>query len=105
MLKQVILNLFINAQQAMSGGGELMIKTAGEKQNAVIQISDTGTGIPAEKLAHIFEPYHSFKPDGSGLGLATVKKIIDAHKGTISVDSALGKGTLFTIKLPLQIEG
>jgi len=105
MLKQVILNLFINAQQAMSGGGELMIKTAGEKQNAVIQISDTGTGITAEKLSCIFEPYHSFKPNGSGLGLATTKKIIDAHKGKISVDSALGKGTQFTIKLPLQTEG
>jgi len=105
MLKQVILNLFINAQQAMSGGGELMVKTAGEKQNAVIQISDTGTGIAAEKLSCIFEPYHSFKPNGSGLGLATTKKIIDAHKGKISVDSALGKGTQFTIKLPLQTEG
>jgi signal transduction histidine kinase len=104
MLKQVILNLFINAQQAMPGGGELMIKTAGEKQNAVIQISETGTGIDAEKLPRIFEPYHSFKLDGSGLGLATAKKIIDAHKGTISVDSALGKGTQFTIKLPLQVE-
>lgn len=105
MLKQVILNLLINAQQAMTGGGELMIRTAREKQNAVIQISDTGTGIAAEKLPHIFEPYHSFKPNGSGLGLATAKKIIDAHSGNISVDSALGKGTLFTIKLPLQAEG
>jgi signal transduction histidine kinase len=105
MLKQVILNLFINAQQAMNGCGELMIKTSEEKQNAVIQISDTGTGISAEKLPCIFEPYHSFKPDGSGLGLATAKKIIDAHKGVISVDSALGKGTQFTIKLPLQAEG
>jgi signal transduction histidine kinase len=105
MLKQVILNLFINAQQAMSGGGELMIKTAAEKQSAVIQISDTGTGIPVEKLSCIFEPYHSSRPNGSGLGLATAKKIIDAHKGRISVDSALGKGTQFTIKLPLQAEG
>jgi signal transduction histidine kinase len=101
MLKQVILNLFINAQQAMTGGGELMIRTAKEKQNAVIQISDTGSGIAAEKLAHIFEPYHSFKPNGSGLGLATAKKIIDVHHGDISVDSTVGTGTLFTIKLPL----
>jgi len=105
MLKQVLLNLFINAQQAMSGGGELMIRTAREKQNAVIQISDTGSGIAAEKLPRIFEPYHSFKPNGSGLGLATAKKIINAHNGTINIDSAIGKGTQFTIKLPLQTEG
>lgn len=104
MLKQVILNLFINAQQAMLGGGELMVRTAKEKQGAVVQISDTGTGITAEKLPHIFEPYHSFKPNGSGLGLATAKKIIDAHNGNISVDSAPSKGTLFTIKLPLLTE-
>jgi len=105
MLKQVILNLFINAQHAMSNGGELMIKTAEEKQNAVIQISDTGTGISTDKLQYIFEPYHSFKPNGSGLGLATAKKIIDAHNGAINVDSTLGKGTQFTIKLPLQNGG
>ena len=103
MLKQVILNLFINAQQAMIGSGELMIKTTADKNNAVIQISDTGTGITADKLAHIFEPFQTFKPQGSGLGLATAKKIIDAHQGSISVNSEPGKGTLFTIKIPLKI--
>jgi signal transduction histidine kinase len=102
MLKQVILNLFINAQQAMSGGGELLIRTDRRKKEAVIHISDTGCGIAQDKLSKIFEVYFSSRPQGSGLGLATAKKIVEMHKGTISVDSELGKGTSFTIKLPLQ---
>jgi len=102
MLKQVILNLFINAQQAMSNGGELLIRTNQQTNDAVIQISDTGSGITADKLPDIFDAYHSFRPQGSGLGLPTAKKIIEAHKGTIDVDSEPGKGTSFTIKLPLQ---
>ena len=102
MLKQVILNLFINAQQAMSGGGELIIRTDRRKKDAVIQISDTGSGIAPDKLPKIFDVYYSSRPQGSGLGLPTAKKIIEAHNGTISVDSELGKGTSFTIKLPIQ---
>jgi len=102
MLKQVILNLFINAQQAMSSGGELIIRTAKQKKNAVIQISDTGSGIAADKLPRIFDAYYSSRPHGSGLGLATAKKIVEAHNGTITVDSQQGKGTSFTIKLPVE---
>ena len=102
MLKQVILNLFINAQQAMSDGGELLIRTESRKKVAVIQISDTGSGITADKLGNIFDAYYSSRPQGSGLGLPTAKKIVEAHEGRISVDSEPGKGTLFTIELPLQ---
>jgi two-component system, NtrC family, sensor histidine kinase HydH len=105
MLKQAILNLLINAQQAIAGEGEVMVRTANDGQYAQIQISDTGKGIPAERLADLFSPYQSSKPDGAGLGLATVKKIIDAHKGTITVVSEPGKGTSFTIKLPVAREG
>ena len=104
MLKQVILNLFINATQAMSEGGELIIRTDRQKEDAVIIISDTGSGIAADKLPDIFDAYYSSRPQGSGLGLATAKKIVELHNGTISVDSELGKGTSFTIKLPLQID-
>ena len=103
MLKQVILNLFINAQQAMSDGGELLIRTARQKKDAVIQISDTGSGIAPDKLPNIFDAYYSSRPQGSGLGLPTAKKIVEAHNGTISVDSELGKGTSFTIRLPLLV--
>jgi two-component system sensor histidine kinase HydH len=103
MLKQALLNLLINAQQAMGNGGELIISTRNQDKEAVIQISDTGSGIAPEKLPFIFDAYHSFRPQGSGLGLPIVKKIIEAHKGTIAVDSELGKGTSFTIKLPLLV--
>ncbi len=102
MLKQMILNLLINAQQAMSEGGELLIRTTREKKEAVIQISDTGSGIAPDKLPKIFDVYYSSRPHGSGLGLPTAKKIVEAHNGTISVDSEPGKGTSFTIRLPLQ---
>lgn len=102
MLKQLILNLFINAQQAMSNGGELMIKTDRQKKDAIIQISDTGSGIAPDRLPHIFDAYYSSRPQGSGLGLPTAKKIVEAHNGTIGVDSELGKGTSFTIRLPIQ---
>ncbi|MFZ0033583.1 MAG: ATP-binding protein [Sedimentisphaerales bacterium] len=104
MLKQVVLNLFINAQQAMNGGGELIIRTSKQKDNAVIQISDTGRGIASDRLPNIFDAYCSSRPQGSGLGLPTAKKLIEAHKGTIAVNSELGKGSLFTIKLLLVAE-
>ena len=103
VLKQALLNLFINAQQAMDkGGGELIIRTAIEDGNAVIQIGDTGQGIAAERLPLIFDACRSFRPQGSGLGLPTTKRIIEEHNGTIAVSSEPGKGTMFTIKLPLS---
>jgi signal transduction histidine kinase len=86
----------------MSSGGELMIRTNKRAKDAVIQISDTGTGISPDKLPHIFEAYFTSRPQGSGLGLPTAKKIIEAHKGSISVNSEPGKGTSFEIRLPLQ---
>lgn len=101
MIKQALLNLFINAQQAMNDGGELIIRTDSQNKEAMIQISDTGSGIAPDKLPHIFDAYYSLRPQGSGLGLPTAKKIIEAHHGTIAVDSELGKGTSFTIRLPL----
>jgi len=104
-LKQVLLNLFINAQQAMEGpanpGGELMVRTVRRADQAIIQISDTGRGIPANKLPIIFQPYGSLRSGGHGLGLATARKIVEAHGGGISVHSEVGKGTSFTIELPL----
>ena len=105
MLKQAILNLFINAQQAMSDGGDLIIRTAKEEEKAVIEISDTGSGIEPDKLPSIFDAFYSSRPQGSGLGLPTTKKIIEAHNGTVAVNSEPGKGTSFTMKLPLIATG
>jgi signal transduction histidine kinase len=104
MLKQAILNLFINAQQAMTNGGELLIRTNKQAKDVVIQIGDTGIGIAPERMRNIFKVYFSSRPHGTGLGLATTKKIIQAHNGTITVNSEPEKGTLFTITLPLLIE-
>jgi two-component system, NtrC family, sensor histidine kinase HydH len=100
MLKQVLLNLFINAQQAMPEGGELMIKTSRQSEEAIISISDTGVGIAPDKVNRIFDAFYSSKSDGTGLGLPTAKKIVEAHGGAIKVDSEPGKGTCFTISLP-----
>ncbi|TKJ36378.1 MAG: two-component sensor histidine kinase [Planctomycetes bacterium B3_Pla] len=104
MLKQVILNLFINAQQAMSSGGELMVRTNRQDRDVIIEISDTGSGIPSDKLEHIFDAYYSSRPRGSGLGLPTAKKIVEAHNGSITVNSEPEKGTSFTIRLPGQAQ-
>ena len=104
MLKRAILNLFINAQQAVSDSGELIIRTYRRQKEAVIEISDTGSGIADDKLGRIFDAYYSSRPQGSGLGLATTKKIVEEHNGKITVNSKLGKGTSFTIKLPISDE-
>jgi len=103
MLKQAVLNLFINAQYAMRDGGELIVRTNRREKDAVIEISDTGSGIGPDELPKIFNAYYSSRPQGTGLGLPTVKKIIDAHNGTMSVTSEQGKGTSFVIRLPLLV--
>lgn len=100
MIKQVILNLFINATQAMQGGGELIVRTKMSDKNANIEISDTGSGISPDKIDKIFLAYYTSRPAGTGLGLPIAKKIIDAHNGHITVNSLPGKGTSFTITIP-----
>ena len=108
-LKQVLLNLVLNAAEAMSQGGLLHIQTyaadnRGRGENVVITITDTGYGIPAEQLPRIFDGLHTTKERGMGLGLYTSKAIIDRHMGRISVQSQLGEGTTFTIMLPIANE-
>jgi signal transduction histidine kinase len=108
-VQQVVLNLIINARQAMDGGGTLFIsvRANAEAQHAEISVRDTGSGIPAEKLPRIFDPFYSTKsPDargqgGTGLGLALCREVIESHRGRIRVESAVGRGTTFTLKFPL----
>jgi signal transduction histidine kinase len=102
LIKQALLNIFINAQQAMEKGGELLIRTSRSRKYAIIQISDTGSGIEPQRLEKIFDVYYSTKPGGRGLGLPIARKIIQAHNGDINIDSDPGKGTSVTIKLPLK---
>jgi signal transduction histidine kinase len=108
-IQQVLLNLLINARQAMPGGGRVVIKLSYDAENEMIDlmVRDNGCGIPAERLPRIFDPFYTTKngPDasgkgGTGLGLATCRDIIEAHQGRIRVDSTVGKGTAFTLKLP-----
>jgi two-component system, NtrC family, sensor kinase len=102
-LKQAFLNLLLNAIEAMPSGGVLTLRTSNtRRQGVVIQVADTGVGIPKEYYSHIFEPFYTTKKNQSsvGLGLSVVYGIIRDHKGSIKVDSTVGQGTVFTIRLP-----
>ena len=101
-MNQVLLNLFLNAIEAMKNGGNLSVTVAKSKENRGIdiRITDTGCGIPTENLSHLFDLYYTTKSTGTGLGLAIVHNILEAHNGKISVESIEGKGSTFTIYLP-----
>ncbi len=103
-LNQVFLNMIINAVHAIQEKGEIRLKTWNDKKHVYISISDTGCGIPPENLSKIFEPFFTTKPvgKGTGLGLAMSYNIIQKHGGDILVESEVGKGTTFTIKLPID---
>lgn len=114
LLKQALLNLLINACQAMTqardkqqphgGANELILRTSNTRaldHDAItIHVTDTGPGIPAEQVERIFEPYYSTKRGGSGLGLPTTRRLVEEHGGTLTVHSAPGQGTDFVITLP-----
>lgn len=100
-LKQVFLNLFLNALDAMVLGGYLKIEAAKDNSFVIVKIEDTGVGIPKDKLDTIFEAFYTTKEYGTGLGLAIVKQIIEQNKGIVSVDSEDGKGTIFALKFPV----
>ena len=104
-LTQCFLNLYLNALQAMKNGGQLTVSSATRDDGSVsIDIKDNGSGIPADDLGKIFDPYFTTKPKGTGLGLAIVHKIIEAHHGQIKARSIIGQGTVFSIILPLKTE-
>jgi two-component system, NtrC family, sensor histidine kinase HydH len=101
LFKQAVLNLVLNAEHAMPSGGELILTTRYEEPWVVLDVIDTGKGMPESVRAKIFDAFFSTKPGGSGLGLPTTRKIIEAHGGTIRVQSEPGKGSQFTVKLPV----
>lgn len=101
LFQGALLNLLINAAQAMPGGGQLITRTTSVGDRVVLDLIDTGCGMDEKTRAHIFEAFYSTKPGGSGLGLPTTRKIVETHGGAISVESAPGKGTKFTISLPV----
>lgn len=100
-LEEVILNMLHNAQEAINNTGAIKLSANCSNQTLTIQIQDDGCGIPLEQLNTIFDPFITYKPNGTGLGLAISKNIIEAHNGTITVESEVGKGSSFTIRLPI----
>jgi signal transduction histidine kinase len=110
-IEQILLNLIINARQAMPKGGRLRIDVRENRKADMleIRIADTGCGIPQDKLRLIFEPFYTTKkPDGeghggTGLGLSVCRQIVEQHQGRIRVESIVGKGSAFTVKLPLKV--
>ena len=97
---RALFNLVLNAQQAMTHGGQLVIRTRSGGNEIAVDLIDTGCGMDADTLEHIFDAFFSTKKGGSGLGLAMVQKIIEAHNGRIAVQSEPNYGTQFTIILP-----
>ncbi len=112
-IEQILLNLIINARQAMPRGGRLRIEVRENPQTQMVEIriSDSGVGIPPDQLRLIFEPFFTTKePDehghgGTGLGLSVCRQIIEQHQGRIRVESVVGKGSTFAVKLPMRVEG
>jgi signal transduction histidine kinase len=103
-LQQVFLNLFLNARDAMPRGGWLSVITRIDGDAIVAEVADTGSGIPSEHLARIYDPFFTTKAigRGTGLGLSITYGIVREHQGTIQCDSAIGQGTRFTLTLPLE---
>ncbi|MBU1424054.1 MAG: response regulator [Gammaproteobacteria bacterium] len=103
-INQVLLNLLVNAAQAIPEKGEITVRTGQEGEEVFVAIADTGSGIPAGNLKRIFEPFFTTKPvgKGTGLGLAISFDIVQKHKGRIEVESTVGKGTTFTVWLPVN---
>lgn len=102
LIQGALLNLIVNAIEAMPQGGTVTLWLATTDEYAVLKVIDTGTGIPDEYISKIFLPFFTTKPHGNGFGLSEVYKVIQAHAGNIEVTSSEGKGTTFTIKLPLK---
>ncbi|MBI5850462.1 MAG: GHKL domain-containing protein [Planctomycetes bacterium] len=100
--RAVIVNLLRNAMDACHDGGEVIVATRSNEREAIVQVIDTGSGMSPEVFAKAFTPYFSTKRQGTGLGLPTARRIVEQHGGTIQLDSEPGRGTAFTIRLPLR---
>ncbi len=105
LFEQALLNLMLNAEDAMPGGGTLVLQARAEGRFVRLDVIDTGVGIEPELAARVFEPFVTAKPGGTGLGLATVRRIVAAHGGSVTLESEPGRGSQFTIRLPLAGPG
>jgi two-component system NtrC family sensor kinase len=103
-LNQVWMNLIANAAQSLKDGGSVKISTRRERESVVVEIRDSGCGIPSKSLSKIFDPFYTTKPvsEGTGLGLSMTHSIIERHKGSIEVQSDPDCGTIFTVVIPIN---
>ncbi len=102
-MRRVVHNLVINAMQASPrGGGRVSVRAVPSGNAVAVTVQDNGTGIPADRLPMIFEPYYTTKEEGTGLGLAISKRIVEEHGGTIGAESVVGQGSTFTVQLPAK---
>ena len=99
-LEQVLLNLVKNALEATEENGRILVASGSQDEQVWFSVQDTGKGMPSEVLDKIFHPFFTTKDKGTGLGLAVIHKIITDHHGTVTVDSAAGEGSTFTVRLP-----
>ena len=99
-LQAAMVNLLRNARESIQGPGEVMVSTVREGDAVLVRVTDTGAGIQPEHQARVLDPYFSTKKTGTGLGLPTVRRIVEEHDGTLTFTSEPGKGTQFTIRLP-----
>jgi len=99
-LKQVMINLILNAIQAMPVGGSLHLVTRGGDDGVKIEVNDSGIGMTEEQLEKVFDPFFTTKQDGTGLGMSIVLSIIENHHGTINISSAVQQGTRVVVSLP-----
>ncbi|MEW5978236.1 MAG: ATP-binding protein [Acidobacteriota bacterium] len=104
LLRQMLMNLFMNALQAMPERGRLFVRVSAHPDEAQLEIEDTGIGIPDEHLPRVFDPFFTTSERGTGLGLALVHQIVEKHQGKVTVESEFGEGTLFTVSLPRAFE-
>jgi len=101
-IHQVLLNLLLNAQQAMDSKGKIQVTVEHKGSSAVIEVADNGRGIAPDHLPNIFRPFYTTKGDGTGLGLSLARRIVEDHQGRIDVTSTVGKGTTFAVVLPFE---
>jgi signal transduction histidine kinase len=101
-IHQLLLNLLLNAAQAIDGEGTIRVEISLLKGDAAITVVDTGRGIAPEHLPNIFRPFYTTKGNGTGLGLSIARRTVEDHHGRIEVTSELGRGTTFSVVLPLQ---
>ena len=101
-IRAAVLNLILNAQQAMPDGGRLEIRTRATTNGLALDLIDTGIGMDDKTKRHVFDTFYSTKRGGSGLGLPTTRRVIEAHGGAISLQSEPGRGTQFTVELPVS---